>query len=119
MSVNDIMELTAKLCDNIHDALPDTLICILHANVLPGRVAQTRAIEKLNNRAKKYCDKYDYLEFIDEYDVVKGILDKFDLNDNTYWETWTHMQQSSLTTWYKEIRKDLVEIKRKHNIVFN
>lgn len=119
MSVNDIMELTAKLCDNIHDALPDTLICILHANVLPGRVAQTRAIEKLNNRAKKYCDKYDYLEFIDEYDVAKGILDKYDLNDNTYWETWTHMQQSSYDKWYSLIKKDLLEIKRKHNVVFD
>lgn len=119
MSINDIMEITAKLCDNIHDALPDTVICIMHSNVLPGRVSQTRAIEKLNARAKKYCDQYDYMEYIDEYEIVSEILDKYDPDDLTYWDFWTHMSQSSYDKWYALIKKDLLEIKRKHNIVFD
>ena len=119
MSVNDIMELTVKLCDNIHDALPDTVICLMHGNVLPGRVSQTRVIEKLNARAKKYCDQHDYMEYIDEYEIVSEILDKYDPNDDTYWDFWTHMSQSSYDKWYSLIKKDLLEIKRKHNVVFD
>lgn len=110
----DIFNNVKTFVEMVHEALPGTVVAIVHGNLLPGRIELEQTVNRMNDMVKKYCESTDYLEFIDYTDYAYEAM----LNYPIGWDTWTHFNQEKYHEWYSLIKEDLLSIIDDYGIRF-
>lgn len=113
-SEKDIFNNVKSFVDAVHKNLPDTVVAIVHGNLLPGRIELEQTVNRMNEMVKKYCEKTDNLEFIDYTDFAYEAMLEFPNG----WDMWTHFNQTKYREWYGLIKEDLIRIIEDYGIVF-
>lgn len=114
MSEKDIINMTDKYIQKIHKILPDVQFAMVSASPLPGRSEMFATLERINEKAANYADKYDYVYFIDTYDFVYQRMMEYPDG----WEFWTHMDTETLSTWMNLIADGVEQIVNEKGIIF-
>ncbi|MGE3312057.1 MAG: GDSL-type esterase/lipase family protein [Limisphaerales bacterium] len=104
-----------SLVDRVRREVPTGRVGILSIKPSPSRWHLVRRIRETNRRLKEWCERHDWLDFID---VHTGMLDEHGRPRTAYFESdGLHPSPRGYSAWADRIRGFLPETARRTNLI--